>query len=216
MKSQIQYISKRAKLVSSLQLKGISDPNVLEAVGSVPRELFIDEDLRDRAYEDTALPLANGQTISQPYTVAYMTELLSVKAGDRILEIGAGSGYQSCILHSMGAKVFAVERIPELLERAKKMFQILNIHVETKLGDGTKGWSQRAPFDGIIVTAAAPKAPESLKTQLAVGGRLVVPVGDRSTQVMLLLKRTSQSEFSETRTDRFRFVPLIGEEGWEN
>jgi len=204
-----------AKLVKTIEEKGIKDQKVLQAVQSVPRHIFVDTAFENRAYEDSALPIGNGQTISQPYTVAAQTELLEVEKGDKILEIGTGSGYQAAILCQMGAEVYSVERHEKLYLNAKEILQELGYRPHLKLGDGTLGWSAYAPYDGIVVTAGAPVVPEDLKQQLKVGGKLVVPVGDQKSQLMIRITRTDEDEFKEERLSRFKFVPLIGEKGWD-
>jgi len=204
-----------AKLVKIIEEKGIKDKKVLQAVQSVPRHIFVDTAFENRAYEDSALPIGNGQTISQPYTVAAQTELLEVKKGDKILEIGTGSGYQAAILCQMGADVYSVERHEKLYLNAKETLQELGYRPHLKLGDGTLGWSAYAPYDGIVVTAGAPVVPEDLKQQLEIGGKLVVPVGDQKSQVMIRITRTGEDEFKEERLSHFKFVPLIGEKGWD-
>ena len=204
-----------AKLVKTIEEKGIKDQKVLQAVQSVPRHIFVDTAFENRAYEDSALPIGNGQTISQPYTVAAQTELIEVEKGDKILEIGTGSGYQAAILCQMGADVYSVERHEKLYLNAKEILQELGYRPHLKLGDGTLGWSAYAPYDGIVVTAGAPVVPEDLKHQLEIGGKLVVPVGDQKSQVMIRITRTGEDEFKEERLSRFKFVPLIGEKGWD-
>ncbi|MGF1669600.1 MAG: protein-L-isoaspartate(D-aspartate) O-methyltransferase, partial [Balneolaceae bacterium] len=180
-----KFISRRKRLVDSLRDKGIKDESVLQAINKVPRHLFVDTALENRAYEDNALPIGMNQTISQPYTVAAQTELLKVNKGDKILEIGTGSGYQAAILCEMGASVYSVERHRELYERAMDILKMLGYTVQLKLGDGTKGWSAYAPYDGIIVTAGAPVVPDDLIEQLSIGGRLVIPVGSEYSQKMI-------------------------------
>ena len=204
-----------AKLVKTIEEKGITDKKVLQAFQSVPRHIFVDTAFENRAYEDSALPIGNGQTISQPYTVAAQTDLLEVEKGDKILEIGTGSGYQAAILCQMGADVYSVERHEKLYLNAKEILQELGYRPHLKLGDGTLGWSAYAPYDGIVVTAGAPVVPEDLKHQLEIGGKLVVPVGDQKSQVMIRITRTGEDEFKEERLSRFKFVPLIGEKGWD-
>jgi protein-L-isoaspartate(D-aspartate) O-methyltransferase len=210
----MKFTAPRARLVAELQDKGITDERVLKAVGSVPRERFIDSALSHRAYEDTALPIGLKQTISQPYTVARQTELMELKPGEKVLEIGTGSGYQCAILCEMGQKVHSVERHEELYRKAVDLIRALGHRGELKCGDGTLGWSAYAPYDAIVVTAGAPVVPDALLQQLTVGGRLVIPVGDQSTQAMLRLRRVSATEFEEERFDGFKFVPLIGKDGW--
>lgn len=205
---------RREELVNILKQKGITNTDVLKAVGEIPRHIFVDTALEKRAYEDTALPISCGQTISQPYTVAAQTELLDVQKGKKILEIGTGSGYQAAILCHMGADVYSVERHEPLYLSAKQILQELGFRLRLKLGDGTRGWSAYAPYDGIVVTAGAPVIPDDLVSQLRIGGKLVVPVGDRESQVMYRITRESENEFREEKLKHFKFVPLIGEKGW--
>ena len=209
-----RYKELRLNLAESLKDKGITDEEVLSAIAFVPREFFVHPSFVNRSYEDTPLPIDCDQTISQPFTVAYQTQLLKVREGSRILEIGTGSGYQACILKVLGAKVFSIERIPELYHYLVTLFLDLKLKVNLKLGDGTLGWKQYAPFDGILVTAAAPFVPEQLKEQLAIGGRLVVPVGTKESQTMHVIERIDATKFSDTAIGDFRFVPLIGKNGW--
>jgi protein-L-isoaspartate(D-aspartate) O-methyltransferase len=211
--SNRQYDLARTQLVETLRSRGISDPRVLEAIGSIPRHLFVEEVFRPRAYEDSALPISCQQTISQPYTVAFMTQLLRVQHGDKVLEIGTGSGYQGCVLASMGARVFSIERHFDLLELARSRFEQLGYNIASKVGDGSIGWSQFAPYRGIIVTAGAPDIPPSLLRQLDDGGRLVIPVGDQASQIMIVVERQGD-EFAHSRHSGFKFVPLVGKEGW--
>lgn len=213
--SNRKHVQRRNALADKLQERGIEDQNVLSAIRSVPRHEFVDTALENRAYEDTALPIGSGQTISQPYTVAAQTELLQVSKGDKILEIGTGSGYQAAILCHMGADVYSVERQEKLYHTAKKILNDLGYRPNLKLGDGTVGWSAYAPYDGIVVTAGAPVVPEDLVEQLNVGGRLIVPVGSQSSQVMVRITRVSENEYDEERLQHFKFVPLIGEKGWD-
>lgn len=214
-RSNRKHIQRRNALAKKLEGKGIEDQNVLNAIRSIPRHEFVDTALENKAYEDTALPIGAGQTISQPYTVAAQTELLEVNKGEKILEIGTGSGYQAAILCQMGADVFSVERQEKLYHRAKEILNNLGYRPELKLGDGTVGWSAYAPYDGIVVTAGAPEVPEDLIEQLKVGGRLIVPVGTQDSQVMVRITRVSENEYDEERLQHFKFVPLIGEKGWD-
>lgn len=210
----MKFTAPRHRLVVELQEKGIADARVLKAVGTVPRERFIDSALAHRAYEDTALPIGLKQTISQPYTVARQSELMELAPGENVLEIGTGSGYQCAILCEMGQKVFSVERHEELYRKSGDLLRALGYRAELKCGDGTLGWSAYAPYDAIVVTAGAPVVPDALLQQLVIGGRLVIPVGDQSAQAMLRLRRVSPTEFEEERFDGFKFVPLIGKDGW--
>lgn len=209
------YEEEKEKLIRELIQQGIRDSRVLEAIKNVPRELFVPEVMRHQAYKNIALPIGKGQTISQPLTVAIMTEALNVKPGMKVLEIGTGSGYQAAILHYIGARVFTIERDFDLFKEARNRFKELNLQISTLYGDGTIGWKEFAPYDGIIVTAAAPDVPKPLKDQLAINGRLVIPVGSRNTQIMYILTRKGEDEFELEKIPAFQFVPLIGLEGWK-
>jgi protein-L-isoaspartate(D-aspartate) O-methyltransferase len=200
-------------LLASLRMKGISDDKLLSAFFKVPREKFVPEPFRKYAYDDNALPIECKQTISQPFTIAYMTMELEVKEGDKLLEIGTGSGYQSAILCELGADVYSIERIEKLYQTAGSLLESLKYKVHLKLGDGTLGWKENAPYDGIIVTAGAPSIPKSLVEQLKIDGRLVIPVGTLDTQKLYVLKRTSEGINYKVH-ESFKFVPLLGEEGW--
>ncbi len=204
----------RRRLIAALREKGIADEPLLAAMGELPRHFFMEKGFDDHAYDDKAFPIAAGQTISQPYTVAYMTELLQVKKGDRVLEIGTGSGYQAALLSMLGASVYTVERQEVLFHQTRKLLDELGFRaVRTFLRDGSNGLSEFAPFSKIIVTAGAPVVPDALKKQLAVGGRLVIPIGEKE-QNMMLIERTGDATFSEKQLDTFRFVPfLAGIEG---
>lgn len=205
----------RNKLTETIAEKGIHDKAVLMAVRSVPRHIFVDTALENRAYDDRALPISCGQTISQPYTVAVQTQLLEIKKGDKVLEIGTGSGYQAAILCHMGADVYSIERHEELYHKAREILQELGYRAKLKLGDGTMGWSAYAPYDGIVVTAGAPVVPNELIKQLNIGGRLVVPVGSKESQMMVRIRRISEDSYEEEQLQQFKFVPLIGEKGWD-
>lgn len=211
---ELKYKQRRKRLVDTLRNKGIKDERVLEAFSMVPRHKFVDTALADRAYKDTALPIGKEQTISQPYTVARQTELLEVKPGEKVLEIGTGSGYQATILCELGAEVYSIERHKELYEKARSILRELGYRVQLKLGDGTMGWSAYAPYDAIVVTAGAPVVPDELVKQLNVNGRLVIPVGDASRQVMKRIIKIRKDEYEEENYKDFKFVPLIGEKGW--
>lgn len=200
--------------MDQIREKGINDEQVLIALQKVPRHLFVDTALENRAYEDRALPIGNGQTISQPYTVAAQTELLQVKKGDKVLEIGTGSGYQAAILCELGADVYSVERHEPLYLNAREILRALGYRPNLKCGDGTVGWSAYAPYDAIVVTAGAPVVPNDLIKQLNIGGRLVVPVGDQESQQMIRITRVSEESYEEEQFNRFKFVPLLGEKGW--
>ena len=195
--------------------RGVRDPQVLQALRDVPRHLFLPASQRGHAYEDRALPIANGQTISQPYIVAVMTELLEPRAAHRVLEIGTGSGYQTAILCRLASEVISIERHAGLAESARCLFAELGItNVDIRVGDGTEGIPEAAPFDRILVTAGAPTVPEVLKDQLAVPGRLVVPVGPPGYQLLTVVDRTSNG-FEQHQRDACVFVPLIGRHGWK-
>ena len=200
-------------LIKSLRAKGITDERILDAFFKVPREKFISAPFRKYAYDDNALPIDCNQTISQPFTVAYMTTVLEVEPGNTVLEIGTGSGYQAAILTELGAEVYSIERIQKLYNSAKSILEKLNFNVQLKVGDGTVGWDEHAPYDRIIVTAAAPSVPDSLIQQLKIDGKLVVPVGSLDFQKLYVVKRTNDGVDYSIR-DSFKFVPLIGEEGW--
>jgi len=214
-----KFRKERLNLINILEKDGISDKNVLNAIAKVKRELFIDKKYYDSAYINHPLPIGCNQTISQPYTVAFMTQLLSIKSGEKVLEIGTGSGYQAAILYEMGAKVYSVERIEFLHIKAKTNLEKANYSITLKLGDGTLGWQEFSPFDAILVTAGSPKVPESLFQQLSVSGRLVIPVGDNYSQDIFRIFKYCNSE-GKIKNDikrykEFVFVPLIGKEGWD-
>lgn len=200
---------KRKKLVADLRLKGISDVEVLRAIDTVPRHLFMDPAFFTHAYVDKAFPITSGQTISQPYTVAVQTSLLQVKKRDKILEIGTGSGYQAAILAEMGAKVFTIERYRELYLKAQRILTSLGYSADFFYGDGYEGKLQYGPFDGILITAAAPEVPKPLLQQLKTGGRLIVPVGSSGSQVMTVVERTGTDSFEYSEHGNFVFVPLL-------
>ena len=207
---------KRRALVAELRKKGIQSERVLEAINALPRHFFFDTALISHAYEDKAFPIGEGQTISQPYTVAFQTELLDVKPGDKILEIGTGSGYQGSILHLLGAQVYTIEYQKKLFEHTSRFLQRLGIHLNLFYGDGTGGLPAHAPYDKIIVTAGAPVVPDSLIQQLKVGGILVIPVGDRLRQAMVKITKKSSREILREEFEGFAFVPLLGKDGWKN
>jgi protein-L-isoaspartate(D-aspartate) O-methyltransferase len=199
----------RDRLVQRLRENGISDERVLAVIGETPRHIFIDEALAHRAYEDTALPIGHGQTISQPFIVALMTQTLLNRPRERVLEIGTGSGYQTTVLAALVKRVFTVERIQPLIERARERFRALKLrNVRVKYDDGNLGWADQGPFDGIIVTAAARNVPDALREQLAVGGRMVIPVGDDRAQELKVIDRTEDG-FREESLEYVRFVPLL-------
>ena len=200
---------KRKKLVEELRQKGISDEEVLRAINTVPRHVFMDPAFLIHAYTDKAFPISSGQTISQPYTVAMQTSLLKIKKRDKILEIGTGSGYQAAVLAEMGAKVYTIERFRELFLKAQATLSTLGYSADFFYGDGYAGKPQYGPFDGIIITAAAVEIPEALLKQLKTGGRLVVPIGDNNSQVMTLVQRTGEDMFEYSSHGSFIFVPLL-------
>lgn len=208
------FETEREELVTKLEKRGITDKCVLKAISEVERDKFIPDALKMHAYKDIALPIGFGQTISQPYTVAYMTQILQLKKEEKVLEIGTGSGYQAALLENMGMQVFSIERQFDIYSRTRKLFDQMGIRVHTKFGDGTIGWEEFAPYDGIIVTAGSPSVPVSLKKQLAIGGRLVIPVGDKRSQRLELIKKTGEDTFDTHEIPEFAFVPLIGREGW--
>ncbi|NOX18024.1 MAG: protein-L-isoaspartate(D-aspartate) O-methyltransferase [Chlorobi bacterium] len=209
------YEAEREELVEILQSKGIKDENVLRAIKKVERHKFVPETILFHAYLDKALPIGDNQTISQPYTVAFMTEALAIQKGDKVLEIGTGSGYQAAILLEMGCEVYSIERISNIYNRTLKLFDQMRLRAALRCSDGTIGWSDYAPYDKIIVTAAGPSVPNALKRQLKVGGKLVMPVGEKSSQSLVVLTKTGEDEFEAVSHPNFLFVPLIGHEGWE-
>ena len=204
----------RKKLVDFLRSKGIHNEAVLEAINQVPRHVFLDNAFLELAYEDRAMPIGEEQTISQPFTVAFQSQLLEVKKRDKILEIGTGSGYQACVLEKLGAKVHSIERQRKLYEKTQKLLVAMKSKVATYYGDGTLGLAAFAPFDKIIVTAGAPVVPQSLCDQLKSGGVLVIPVGDEQNQRMLRITKQADGELVTESFDNFKFVPLLGKEGW--
>lgn len=209
MEDNFRHQGKRRNLVALLREKGIEDEAVLKAIFDVPRHLFLDSSFEDHAYQDKAFPIAAGQTISQPFTVAYQTQLLAVKKGDKILEIGTGSGYQTAVLCQMGAKVFTIERQHELYKKTSLFLQKLGIRPKyASFGDGYQGLKEYAPYDKILVTAGAPYVPKALMAQLQVGGKLVIPVGE-DPQIMTVLYRKSLKSFEKETYGEFRFVPLL-------
>ena len=211
MKDTYKHKGMRNQLADVVAAKGIRDKNVLSAIRSIPRHLFMDSGFEGHAYQDKAFPIAAGQTISQPYTVAYQTELLQVEAGHKILEIGTGSGYQTAVLLHLRAKVYTIERQLELFKKTNLFFKKMGYRPKKFVfGDGYKGLPEHAPFDGIIVTAGAPEVPQALLAQLKIGGRLVIPVGEED-QIMTLIIRKSEKEFERKELGLFRFVPLLGD-----
>ncbi len=209
MQDTTKHKGMRNKLAKAVAAKGITDGNVLKAIRTVPRHLFLDSGFEEHAYQDKPFPIGAGQTISQPYTVAFQTSLLGVSPGDKILEIGTGSGYQTAILLHLQAKVYTIERQKELFKKTQLFFSKAGYRPKKMIfGDGYKGLPEEAPFDGIIVTAGAPETPKALLSQLKVNGRLVIPVGVED-QVMTLYVRKSEKEFEKKSYGNFRFVPLL-------
>ena len=208
------FDSDREDMIALLKDRGITDSRILRAMVLIDRHTFVPQPFTSRAYEDCALPIGKGQTISQPYTVAFMTQALGVKEGDRVLEIGTGSGYQAAVLAVMGARIFTVERNPDLHASARKLIDKLGYRIATKCGDGTVGWKEFAPYHGIVVTAGAPGIPEPLLKQLVEGGKLVIPVGDLDTQTLVVVSRRGD-QFDRREIEGFKFVPLIGKMGWD-
>lgn len=204
-----RHKGQRNKLVKLLIEKGIRDPKVLKAIGKIPRHLFMDSSFEDYAYQDKPFPIAANQTISQPYTVAFQTELLQVNKGDKVLEIGTGSGYQACVLEEVGAKVYSIERQKELFDITRQLKNKLGYKFAMKYGDGFQGLPAYAPFDRIIVTAGAPNVPPALAGQLVPGGRMVIPVG-KNKQVMKLIEKDENGKLTITDKGDFRFVPMLG------
>jgi protein-L-isoaspartate(D-aspartate) O-methyltransferase len=208
-------VARRMMVERQIKGRGVKDPIVLEAMLQVPRHLFVEEALQGQAYGDFPLPIGEKQTISQPFMVAFMTEALQLQGVEKVLEIGTGSGYQAAILSRIASRVFSVERIPELARRARRVLDSLGYNnVNIRLSDGTFGWEEEAPFDGIIVTAGAPSIPQKYKEQLAVGGRLVIPVGSKGSQVLKRVTRRGKTDFGEEDLLDCRFVPLVGAYGW--
>jgi protein-L-isoaspartate(D-aspartate) O-methyltransferase len=211
-----KYAAMRQRMVDTqIAVRGVSDPRVLAAMRKVPRHRFIPSHLWDQAYHDYPLPIGEDQTISQPYIVALMTEIMEIKATDKVLEIGTGSGYQAAILAELAAQVFTIDRVASLLIRAEEILKSLGYtNIKTKVGDGTLGWPKEMPFDAIIVTAGAPQVPRPLTEQLALGGRLVIPVGDQWSQTLTCVRKTTEGLKFEYHGG-CRFVRLIGEHGWQ-
>jgi protein-L-isoaspartate(D-aspartate) O-methyltransferase len=212
----VNFKKARERMVETqIAARGIHDEGVLEAMRKVPRHLFVDEALRDQAYSDHPLPIADNQTISQPYIVALMTESLELNGAEKVLEIGTGSGYQSAILAELADRVFSVERYPDLAHRANAILRKQGYqNIIVRVGDGSLGWPDDAPFDGVIVTAGTPKIPQPLIDQLKMGGRLVVPVGDRLGQDLILVRRVAEG-IKKTNLGGVRFVNLVGKLGWQ-
>jgi protein-L-isoaspartate(D-aspartate) O-methyltransferase len=209
MNDSFEAKGKRKKLVEELKKKGISDTEVLRAINEVPRHLFMDPAFLNHAYVDKAFPISSGQTISQPYTVAVQTSLLQVKKRDKVLEVGTGSGYQAAVLAEMGVRVYTIERYRELYLKAQHILTSLGYSADFFYGDGYEGKKEYGPFDGILITAAAPEIPGALLQQLKTGGRLVIPVGKSDVQVMTVVIRTGQDSFEYSSHGNFVFVPML-------
>lgn len=207
-------VARRKMVETQIAARGIRDPRVLQVMREVPRHLFVEEGMWDQAYQDHPLPIGEKQTISQPYMVALMTEAAAPRPTDKVLEIGTGSGYQTAILASLCKWVYTVERIRSLALKARKVLDQLRLHnVSIKIGDGSEGWEENAPYDAIIVTAGAPDVPKPIKDQLADGGRLIIPVGDRFSQTLYKIVRRGD-EFIQEDLGGCRFVDLVGKYGW--
>lgn len=210
-------ISRRRMVEQQVLARGVSDQRVIDAMLKVPRHKFVEEAFENQAYQDAPLPIGEKQTISQPYMVAVMSEALLLTGTETVLEVGTGSGYQAAVLALLADRVFSLERIPSLARRARKVLDDCGYSkVNIRVADGTRGWQEMAPFDAIVVTAGAPDVPQEYLQQLVVGGRLVIPVGNRDSQVLMRITRTGDSEYKEERLLGCRFVPLIGSYGWQD
>lgn len=209
-----KHRGQRRGLVQLLKSKGIKNENVLKAIGAVPRHVFFESAFHSHAYQDKAFPIGEGQTISQPYTVAFQTELLELSAGDKVLEVGTGSGYQASVLAELDVKLYTIEYKEKLSLKASKVLGDMGYNIVFKHGDGSTGWIENAPYDGIIVTAGAPTVPKALVQQLKVGGRLIIPVGDEKNQKMTRITRLEGNRLSKEEFSVFAFVPLLGASGW--
>jgi protein-L-isoaspartate(D-aspartate) O-methyltransferase len=212
------FKKQRIKMVESqIRTRGINDPRVLSAMESIPRHLFVDDGLQEQSYQDNPLPIGEGQTISQPYIVALMTQAMEISKKDKVLEIGTGSGYQTAILAELADQVFSIERIAILASKARKCLDTLGcFNVAIKVGDGTYGWREESPYHAIIVTAGGPTLPQQLLSQLAVGGRMVLPIGDRQAQTLFKITKLSEdmNDLKKENLGGCRFVDLIGDYAW--
>lgn len=208
-------VSRKRMVETQIIARGVTDRRVIDAMLKLPRHLFVQEAMASQAYNDTSLPIGERQTISQPYMVAIMTELLELTGNERVLEIGTGSGYQAALLSHLARRVYTIERIPSLASRARKLFDSLGLtNISMKIDDGSIGWAAEAPFDAIIVTAGAPEIPRALVGQLSPEGRLLVPVGDQDSQLLTLVRKSADGGFTVETSTPCRFVKLIGSEGW--
>lgn len=215
MEDSYRHKGMRRQLVKTVQAQGITDERVLAAIGKIPRHFFFENALVEHAYDDKAFPIGAGQTISQPYTVAFQSQLLQIKPGDKILEIGTGSGYQAIVLLELGADVYSIEYQKTLYEHTKSFLPSMGYRPHFFFGDGSQGLSRFAPYDKIIVTAGAPTVPNALIDQLKVGGSLVIPVGNQKTQQMMRITKTGDSKIKSEVFKDFKFVPLLGDDGWK-
>lgn len=211
----MMFTSAKKTLIKKLIANGVNDPQVLDAFMVCDRHRFVPEAISHLAYEDSALHIGYGQTISQPTTVGIMTQAAKLRKGDKVLEIGTGSGFQAAILSTLGAKVYSIEREYDLYMKSRERFEKLGYPVYSKWGDGSIGWNEFAPYDAILVTAGSPSVPEPLKKQLVPGGRLIIPVGEKESQKMMIIQKVSESEFRTEEIPEFAFVPLLGKEGWK-
>ena len=210
-------MARRRMVDQQIKSRGIHDQKVLDAMLAVPRHLFVEAGLQDQAYSDFPLPIGHKQTISQPFIVGYMTEALQLVGGERVLEIGTGSGYQAAVLSKIARQVYTVERVADLARSARKALDLCNAYnVHIRVNDGTCGWEDQAPFDAIITTAGAPFVPETLKHQLEIGGKLVIPVGTLGQQALYRITRVTDDHYEEEQLLDCRFVPLIGRHGWQS
>ena len=210
-------ISRRRMVEQQIIDRGITDQRVIDTMLAIPRHLFVEPGLQGHAYSDASLPIGEKQTISQPFMVASMSAALELQGHERVLEVGTGSGYQTAILATLAKRIYSIERISLLASRARKVLDSLRLsNINIKLGDGTMGWKDQAPFDAILVAAGSPEIPEEYLTQLDIGGKLVIPVGDRDQQVLVRVVRQADGQFKSEQMMGCRFVPLIGEQGWEN
>ena len=210
-------IARKRMVEQQITNRGITDQRVIDAMLVVPRHLFVEPGLKDQAYSDFPLPIGHKQTISQPFIVAYMTEALKLKGKERVLEIGTGSGYQAAVLSRVARQVYSVERVADLARNARKALDLCNAYnVHIRVNDGTCGWEDQGPFDAIITTAGSPSVPETLKQQLEVGGRMIIPVGTLGQQILYRITRVSADTYNEEQLIDCRFVPLIGRHGWQS